>query len=352
MNSNKITSCTDPTSAQDVATKNYVDGRTLAQILTTSNVASAKITSVTDPTAAQDAATKNYVDGRTLAQILTVSNVASAKITSVTDPTAAQDAATKNYVDGRPARVLYTAQGQIQYAGVGPTYTPTNLSVGANGNVLTLAGGIPSWAVPSSVSVATAKCAAFACGFVGDVAIENLTPPVAGPSSVVSIPFSTVLQTASNDASITFAIDANGRLQYTGTGSVVVNVFANINWATQQTQSIFPFPSGPFIPVDFVTNSGVLTNASVFTILSDPINPNTYARCSTGANNYFSTGAYTSNLSGTFVMNQNDIAGLNGYTNSIFNFSGLPGQYRFLFTNTPTIYPISDFSFTAFRLSS
>jgi hypothetical protein len=66
MNSNKFTSCAEPNSAQDVATKNYVDTRpveTLAATLTAGNSAGTKkITDLVDPTLAQDAATKNYVD--------------------------------------------------------------------------------------------------------------------------------------------------------------------------------------------------------------------------------------------------------------------------------------------------
>jgi uncharacterized protein YlxP (DUF503 family) len=192
-----ITNVTDPTNAQDAATKNYVDtqitantadgsetvvnagtdisvsgtGTTgdpyvvnstftevdgsitneiqdLASVLGEGNSAGTSITNVTDPTNAQDAATKNYVDtqitanaadgsetivnggtdisvsgtGTTgdpyvvnstftevdgsitneiqdLASVLGEGNSAGTSITNVTDPTNAQDAATKNYVD-------------------------------------------------------------------------------------------------------------------------------------------------------------------------------------------------------------------------------------------------------------
>jgi hypothetical protein len=55
----------DPTLAQDVATKNYVDTRTvnsLASQIADYSANSHKFTNVLDPTLAQDASTKNYVD--------------------------------------------------------------------------------------------------------------------------------------------------------------------------------------------------------------------------------------------------------------------------------------------------
>ena len=64
------------------------------------------------------------------------------------DPALAQDVATKSYIDKRA--VAYTAEGQIQYAGPSP-FLPTTLSVGASGDVLTLAGTplVPTWAPPT-----------------------------------------------------------------------------------------------------------------------------------------------------------------------------------------------------------
>jgi hypothetical protein len=73
-------------------------------------------------------------------------------INNCLDPALAQDVATKNYIDKRA--VEYTAEGQIQYAGPSP-FLPITLSVGASGDVLTLAGSpaLPTWAPPSTGGV-------------------------------------------------------------------------------------------------------------------------------------------------------------------------------------------------------
>ena len=120
MSSHKIQGLTDPTLAQDAATKAYVDTTTAAAADNLGNhtatqalaMATYKITGMGDPTLAQDAATKAYVDAQiasggadnlgnhTATQALAM---ATYKITGMGDPTLAQDAATKAYVDAQIA---------------------------------------------------------------------------------------------------------------------------------------------------------------------------------------------------------------------------------------------------------
>ena len=116
MNTHKITSLTDPSDAQDAATKNYTDGVGSTAISTclrrdgtnamtaNLNVDTHKVVNVVDPSDAQDAATKNYSDTTFLKldgtnPMAAALNMGTHRITSIVDPSSAQDAATKNYAD-------------------------------------------------------------------------------------------------------------------------------------------------------------------------------------------------------------------------------------------------------------
>jgi len=113
MGTSKITGLGEPTSAQDAATKTYVDAADALKLNLTGGTMSgaiamgaSKITGIGDPTLAQDAATKTYVDTADALKLnLTGGTMSGAiamgtsKITGVGDPTAAQDVATKYYVD-------------------------------------------------------------------------------------------------------------------------------------------------------------------------------------------------------------------------------------------------------------
>ena len=141
MNNNKIVSCADPTLAQDVATKNYVDTRPAENLTNTLiagnsaganqiNMNSNKIVSCADPTQPQDVATKNYVDNAipgipTLSQVLTAGNTASADINM-------------NDFD-------ISSVNDITMSGLAPTITATNvlgnLTLSALGTFNALTGG-------------------------------------------------------------------------------------------------------------------------------------------------------------------------------------------------------------------
>lgn len=77
------------------------------------------------------------------------------------------------------------AVGDILYAN--STSTLTKLSVGANGTVLTLAAGVPTWAAGSGTGTVTTVSVASANGFAGSVTNPTTTPAITVSTTVTGI---------------------------------------------------------------------------------------------------------------------------------------------------------------------
>jgi len=137
------------------------------------SVNSKTISSVANPSSAQDAATKNYVDTTTTANPIYVAVAGDSmtgalamgtnKITGVGDPTNAQDAATKNYVD------TTTTANPIYAAVAGDTFTGTISST------------------ERTITVSTFDLSTGNFWTCGAIAIPNPTNAVAGTSGLIRV---------------------------------------------------------------------------------------------------------------------------------------------------------------------
>ena len=77
--------------------------------------------------------------------------------------------AIQTQVDGKTAKATLTTTGDIYYASA--ANTPARLAIGSTSNVLTVAGGIPSWAAPASGGFVGCKATKTA-----DQTLSNNTP--------------------------------------------------------------------------------------------------------------------------------------------------------------------------------
>ena len=186
-----IANVTDPTSAQDAATKNYVDTEVAALVdsapgtLDTLNELAAALGD--DPnfstTITNSIATKLPLAGGTMSGAIAM---ATNKITGLGDPTANQDAATKNYADSTFLSLSGgTMTGAIDMgsAKITTTYTPTN---NADLTTKTYVDGILGSATAAATSATAAASSATAAATSATNAATSATAAASSATAAAS----------------------------------------------------------------------------------------------------------------------------------------------------------------------
>ena len=140
MNSHKLVNLSEPTEAQDAATRGYVKNFTRNNFLKIDgtnnmegdlNADNHKIINLSDPVDDGDVINKRYLESTTFRRDGADLNLSNSKIVNLSEPTEVQDAATKQYVDSRKPLITIWAQengplngGEYEWSfGSGDLYT-------------------------------------------------------------------------------------------------------------------------------------------------------------------------------------------------------------------------------------
>ena len=265
---NKLTGVSDPTLAQDAATKAYVD-TSISNL-----IAGAPSTLNTlDEIAAALADTANFSDTVVLKTGSTMSGalaMGTNKITGVGDPTNAQDVATKNYID---TAVL----------------APSNLT-----------GPITSVGAATSIASQTGT----GTKFVMDTS-PTLVTPVLGVATATSINGTTIPSSKTLVAtdSTTYVVPS----QTGNTGKYLTTDGTTSTWATIQAGSQVKIEGGTAVTYDFVDFVGMGTNTGTAgTIKVQPLTP---TGASTGKRIFTGTTTPSSPVSGDVWVDATASAG-------------------------------------------
>ena len=140
MNNHKLVNLSEPTEAQDAATRGYVKNFTRNNFLKIDgtnnmegdlNVNNHKIINLSDPVDDGDVINKRYLESTTFRRDGEDLNLSNNKIVNLSEPNSDQDAATKQYVDSRKPLITIWAQengplnaGEYEWSfGSGDLYT-------------------------------------------------------------------------------------------------------------------------------------------------------------------------------------------------------------------------------------
>lgn len=178
-------------------------------------------------------------------------------LTQISSPDATKNITLNNGVAGVTFNLGSDATGDVYYRSSGGLFT--RLPVGSNGNVLTLAAGIPSWAAPSSSSAISSLTAA-----TGTNSINNANHPQVWAWNTFDADGDNGLQLTANT---TATIGAQGLFAVSVQG---VNATSTITSAAATIQNIHTGTGSTNIGLDLsvsggaTANYGIRSNATTF----------------------------------------------------------------------------------------
>jgi len=148
--------------------------------------------------------------------------------------------AIQTQLDAKTAKSTLTTTGDIYYASA--ANTPARLAIGSTSNVLTVAGGIPSWAAPAAggkvlqvVQGTTTTSTTISTSTMTDTTITATITPTLNTSKILVMANSTVY--SGQSASTTY-VSTNARLMRDATVLTTFNPFQQIEAASATGYSV------------------------------------------------------------------------------------------------------------------
>lgn len=192
-----------------------------------------------------------------------------------------------------------TTVGDLIYEAAGPT--PARLPIGSAAQILTVVGGLPTWANPAAGGTVTSVSVVTANGVSGSVATATTTPAITltlgaiTPSSVAAtgtVTGSNLSGTNTGDQTITLTGDVTG----SGTGSFATTIAAGAVSLTTKVSGILPTANGGTgqnSTATFPTSGIVVTEAATETLTNKSIS---------GSTNTLTNISLTSSVTGTLPI--------------------------------------------------
>jgi hypothetical protein len=209
--------------------------------------------------------------------------------------------AIQTQLDAKTAKSTLTTTGDIYYAS--GANTPARLAIGSTGNVLTVAGGVPTWAAPAAggmTVIASGNCSSFGSG---QTTIISSIPQTYNDLRIVLRGLSTTVATE-------LYLGTGGSYTSWNYGSPNSNGTLNGYWALASGNQILASTSDSWIQLDFPDYTNTTSVKKVIAYITMQTSAGTYLndlnignRAGTGAisevnmwinsNHSFDAGTYT-----------------------------------------------------------